>query len=160
MNGPELRDIHLPDAVGWWPPAPGWWLLLALVVGLALLLPWLRRWLRQKPVRRLSLGEFERIRSDYRNGLGETETVNRIAALLRRTLIGYRGRTGFAASTGEAWLAQLEQLAPSQGFTAAQLHTLARGRYRAGDQCDVDGLLVSCERWIRSLPRGQGHVPA
>ncbi len=20
-----LRDLHLPDAVGWWPLAPGWW---------------------------------------------------------------------------------------------------------------------------------------
>ena len=30
----QLRDIHLPEAVGWWPPAPGWW-ILALVLILA-----------------------------------------------------------------------------------------------------------------------------
>ena len=23
----DLRDIHLPEAIGWWPPAIGWWLL-------------------------------------------------------------------------------------------------------------------------------------
>ena len=31
----QLRDIHLPEAVSWWPLAPGWWILGAtLVVGI------------------------------------------------------------------------------------------------------------------------------
>jgi len=31
-----LRPLHLPDQIGWWPPAPGWWLLAgvaAVVLG-------------------------------------------------------------------------------------------------------------------------------
>ena len=27
-----LRDLHLPEVVGWWPLAPGWWVLLAMLV--------------------------------------------------------------------------------------------------------------------------------
>ena len=28
-----LRDLHLPEAIGWWPLAPGWWVVVALVAG-------------------------------------------------------------------------------------------------------------------------------
>jgi len=28
----QLKDIHLPEAVGFWPPALGWWLLAAVFV--------------------------------------------------------------------------------------------------------------------------------
>ena len=31
-TGPDLRDIHLPRRAGWWPPAPGWWVLGAIVL--------------------------------------------------------------------------------------------------------------------------------
>ena len=41
-----LRGLHLPDAVGWWPLAPGWWLLGALLaVGCGMLV---RSWIRRR----------------------------------------------------------------------------------------------------------------
>ena len=27
-----LRDLHLPDAISWWPLAPGWWIVLGLAL--------------------------------------------------------------------------------------------------------------------------------
>ena len=53
MNGQDplaqLRDIHLPDTGGFWPPAPGWWLLALLsLTALALAVLWWRRHLRRR----------------------------------------------------------------------------------------------------------------
>ncbi len=160
MKELELRDIHLPDGSLWWPPAPGWWLLLAILLILAAGILWLVWRRRHPPLAKHSMHELERIRQAYRGGQDERATVNAVARLLRRTLISYRGRRLHAAATGANWLAELEQLAPKHGFSAAQLQFLARDRYQASVECDVDSLLQACENWIRKLPRGQGHVSA
>ena len=28
----ELRDIHLPTEISWWPLAPGWWIVIGLIL--------------------------------------------------------------------------------------------------------------------------------
>ena len=160
MNGPELRDIHLPVDSLWWPPAPGWWLLLLLAALVTAGLIWWRRRLRAPPLARLSMRELARIRQDYRSGsVAPRAAVDRLARLLRRILIGYRGRDTAAATTGDGWLAQLEELSERQAFSAGQLQWLARDRYRPGAECDVDALFAACEVWMRSLPKEARHVP-
>ncbi len=159
MDQPELRDIHLPDANLWWPPAPGWWISLLLIVLLLWLLPRLLRWLRHKPLKSLSIKELERIRLEYRQGMDDKAVLKEVAALLRRVAISFCGREQSAAITGEQWLAQLQLLAPQQSFSEVQLEWLARARYQAHTEIDVESLLDAAERWLRALPR-RDHVSA
>ena len=59
MNNPaleQLRDIHLPQAVHWWPPAPGWWIVAALLLALTI---WLGRYLRARYRRQYFRGESQ-----------------------------------------------------------------------------------------------------
>ena len=160
MNQPELRDIHLPDVSLWWPPAPGWWISLLLVLLLIWLLPRLWSWLRHKPAKRMSLLELERIRRSYKEGQSDRAVVRDVSALLRRVIISYYGREQYAAFTGNQWIDQLQRLAPGSGFNDQQLQLLAHDRYRAQCEFDVDALLLSLEQWLRALPRGKQHVSA
>jgi cbb3-type cytochrome oxidase subunit 3 len=43
-----LKDIHLPEAISWWPPAIGWWLLLVLIPLTVFILVWAYRYLTRK----------------------------------------------------------------------------------------------------------------
>jgi hypothetical protein len=105
-----LRDLHLPDPVGWWPLAPGWWVLLALVViGAALLL---RHAIRSRTVavaRRRALRELGRLTADYEARRDAVAFSSRLSQLLRRTMLAYAPRHEVAGLTGEDWLAWLDR---------------------------------------------------
>ena len=162
MNGPELRDIHQPDGVAWWPPAPAWWLLLFLLAVLVAIAWWWYRREQQQPARRRALHELDLIRDRLdRLDEGPPErgqlALREVSALLRRILISYRGRDEYAASSGGEWIAQLRELA-ADGFSAEQFELLGHARYRPGSSCDGDALLAACEAWIRALPRESNHA--
>lgn len=153
----DLRDIHLPDTSLWLPPAPGWWLLVLLLLVLGLIVWWLKR-PRRNPVKQVSLRELKQIRRDFETGQEDRIVLAKVSALLRRILISYHGREGFAGSTGETWQAQLTSLSPQREFSQAQLELLSRERYQRNIECDIGDLLRECDSWIRSLPRGHAHV--
>lgn len=93
MNNPaleQLRDIHLPQAVHWWPPAPGWWIVAALVLALTI---WLSRYLLARYRRQYFRGEsqdlLKQIWQDYENQTGnradaDRDFIENTLALLRR----------------------------------------------------------------------------
>ncbi len=111
-----LRDIRDLDPVGWWPPAPGWW----LVAGLGLLLLAASLWLW-----RIAPYQFEGWRWDARQRLKRLrrqldnqqpkKIAGELSELLRRIAIARCGRHSCAGLTGEAWLAWLTDNDPT-GF--------------------------------------------
>lgn len=155
----DLRDIHLPDGLPWWPLAPGWWLLLLVLAMLSVLSWWY--WRRHRnPLRRASLRELARLRDAHSAGADAPQILADVSMLLRRIAISRLGRTQVAGLTGEHWQACLAAMSPGEKFDAAQLDLLTHRRFRQNPDCDVDQLLRVCERWIRSLPRDGRHVSA
>jgi len=156
-----LRDIHLPDAVAWWPPAPGWWILGALLALSMLAFFRFLRWLhRRRRVQKAALRTLGRIFDGAgRHPSQQQQLVRETSVLLRRTALTRYPRESVAALTGEDWLTFLDQpLAGSVhagGFSQGPGRVLARGPY--APQCDVDppALHQLCASWIRALPTGR-----
>lgn len=148
----DLRDIHLPEALPWWPLAPGWWLLILLLAAIAIFAWWLFR-LRRNSLKRHCLGELARIRHAFANGAGVSQVLADVSILLRRAAISRLGRQPSAGLSGTAWQACVADLSRDPAFDSTQLELLGQGRFQRDPDCDVDRLLAACDRWIRALPR-------
>lgn len=158
MNEIPLKDIHLPDMSLWWPPAVGWWILLILIAGLFVGLPYLRRWMKHKSVKKLSLIEFKKITKTFDQQEDKSKLVGELSILLRRIMMNYQGRHSTAALTGDAWITHLNEMVVERCFNANQESLLAQGQYQRDPDVDIDSFIQSCERWINSLPRHSSRV--
>jgi hypothetical protein len=150
-----LRDLHLPEAVGWWPPAPGWWVLLGFVL-LAVLLLLHKVWVRWRAdaARRIALKELARLESSWRNAPNPVLLATRLSELLRRTMLAYAPRKDVAGLTGRAWLQWLDRGLEDRVFTEGPGRALQEWPYRRADQAtselDVDALLDAVRRRLKT----------
>ncbi len=151
-----LKDIHLPQAVGWWPPAIGWWLLLSLaLVFVLLLLVFLRRQRQRLAPYRAAIKECDRIAAEYDRLQDTTKLSQQLSILLRRVAISIMPREDVAGLTGERWLEFLDNLSGKTILCTSTGRKLLQAPYRADMTVDGDALLVVCRRWISAVIRYQ-----
>lgn len=150
-----LRDLHLPEAIGWWPLAPGWWFLILVVVAAIVYLSYrsVRKW-RRNAMRRVALRELSRIQKEYRVGVDEITLAIELSELLRRTMLAYAPREEVAGLTGDRWLHWLDLGLDDKPFTEGAGQNVESLPYRRPDQIeddvDVEGLIEAIKTRLRT----------
>jgi hypothetical protein len=145
-----LRDIHPPAEPPLWPPAPGWWVLLVLLVA-GLAAAGTRVWLahRARARRRRILAELEGISHQVQGPALAAE----VSALLKRVALTRFPRGEVAPLTGQAWLDFLDRHGGAGRFTSGPGRVLAEGPYARALDLDVDlgarALLDLAGDWVR-----------
>ena len=155
-NALPLRDLHLPDAIGWWPLAPGWWAVIVVATAALVYVAWRwrRAWQFNAP-RRHALRQLARFEAEYLEHRDPVVLGKQLSELLRRGMLAYAPREEVAGLTGEAWLRWLDE-----GMSVPYFHTeggksLLTLPYRDpdGDFSDIDvGALLSAVRTRLSEP--------
>ena len=158
----QLADIHLPDPVGFWPLAPGWWVLIGILV---LILIWLlvlglRRLLWKKRLQ-VAQRELDKAISSYQEklandpgeanqaGLDYLYEVNKV--LNRVALYTDAGHTrDIAKLSGSAWLKYLDQSYGGTDFTQGAGKVLAEGQYRPIFAGEIEALYTLARQWINT----------
>jgi hypothetical protein len=104
----QLAPDRAPPPLGWWPLAPGWWGLMALLLMTLVLAAWLRKRRRQPSVKRwqrAALRELAQLQAVLgQDGSGDATIARGVQQLLRRYAIARYGRDAVAALSGDAWI--------------------------------------------------------
>jgi hypothetical protein len=157
----ELADIHLPGAVPFWPPAPGWWLLAALVLaglvfaGVLLF----RRWQRQQKLA-MALREVQQVRRLYTTWQQSREDAGKAGlallhgcnSVLKRVALVHYPEQEVASLNGPAWLRFLDRTGKTTEFSKGSARVLGDGGYRRAWQTDdatAEALMQTVQDWIK-----------
>ena len=145
----QLRDIHSAAQVPWWPPAPGWWILMFLVL---LALIWLgRRMLaryRIRKRRKQMLAWVDHLNATVdplRDPQGYLGTLNRIFKLV--ALRAFPDQH-CAALAGEDW-ADFLSVKMKKAPSVESLTVLAVGPYDPAPKFDSEELSGLARFWIK-----------
>jgi hypothetical protein len=146
----DLRDIHAAPPPTFWPPAPGWWLLAAvLLVLLVVLTLWALRRYRVYRQNRQIMNELERLTNCYSKD-NISGYMTKISTLLRRVALRRYARTRVASLTGADWLRFLDETGGDGGFEKGVGQVLEVGPYQSrSSDVPVEALLGLVRQWVK-----------
>ena len=160
----NLHDIVVLAPVPWWPPAPGW-----DVVGAVLLFAFgwgvwvlLHRW-RGNRYRRVALAELDRLEMLLRDDAQHQLAITQLPALVKRITLAAWPRNRVAPLCGQEWLEFLDSTGHTTAFTDGPgrlLPALAYSPRTAAslDQAQIEELFAVVRTWIKKHRASEMNV--
>jgi len=147
----DLRDVHLPDPISLWPPAPGWWIVFGLMVAGVIVFIWMRAYRYRTKARRLAMAELGAVKQHYKIHKNDQWVVQRLSEITRRYAMATFPRTEVAGLVGSSWLGFLDRTGGTNQFTEGVGHVLSSGPYQPQSLVPASDLLPLVERWIQHV---------
>lgn len=160
----QLRDIHLPDQIDQFPYAPGWWMLLALLL-IAIAFYLFHLYKKQRALRLLkpARAEINQLRSLPQDQLN-AHSIAKLSALLKRVCLIYFPRRSVASLNGHSWLNFLNDQAgctqTKSFFSDADIQLFSKAAYQANPEIEKPDwirLLLSSENCIEVIIRASAN---
>lgn len=145
----QLKDIQLPTPINWWPLAPGWYVLILLV--LLLILYFIRiayRKHRHALAKNQALNLLQTYKEQYDKVHNVSVTSAQISELLRRVALVYYPREQVASLYGEAWLTFLQQNSKGIDFTSVK-SMLLDAPFKSSATMNLKPLFDTAQLWIK-----------
>jgi len=137
----QLKDIHLPEAVSFWPLAWTWWVILFAIIGLIALALWYRK---QQAWRRYALKQLKAI--DWQQEHNACRDCNKILKQIALQKLGKES----APLSGENWLEYLDKQVKHPIFMP-HLRPFAHILDEPNIHVDTHQLHKATAQWIRKV---------
>jgi len=147
QNQLPLRDIQIPDAIGLWPPAIGWWILAVLIPLLLYLSYKLYKYLTRKTALKAVKKQLKALKMNTQ--LDDKLKLIELSSLMRRTAVSIFPRTEVASLTANTWLDFLDKHSNTPLFNSETGRLLIDAAYRKSPNLnELTALFDLCENWI------------
>ena len=146
----QLRDIHTPEPIGWWPPAPGWWIFGVVILSLiAVSFLLTHRYYSKYRYRKVALKALQDSFSAVQ-GVDDNRTyLEAVSSLLRRVAIHAYGREKVSSLTGSKWLTFLDAAGNTDQFSKGVGSVLADGHYQLQPEINPHQIHALAQKWIK-----------
>ena len=148
----QLRDIHLPEAIGYWPLAPGWWIFIGLSLLIFIGLAYAgKRYHKQTAFKRAATDQLAAIEAHTECDQTYLQAINR---LLKQTALATHDRKDIAGLKGQDWLTFLDKHSDSNFFTTGEGKVLSQGPYQSEPPSfDKATIQKEIKHWIKRQQR-------
>jgi len=147
----DLRDIHEPDPISFWPPAPGWWIVLILTIAAVFLLRWWLKRDKSPRYKKLANEELKNIITNYEVQRNGYKTAGEISELIRKIMVLTDDRSEVAGMIDEEWLSYLDSKSGTDLFTKGAGRVLTTAIYQKESDIDVEGLLAATKVLLKNV---------
>ena len=147
----NLKDIHLPPPVSFWPPAPGWWILAVLLISSLFIggVLFYRQHKKRKP-KTEALRILKDLQILYQNSKDEVVFLRNLSNLLRRTALTFYDNDEVASLQGSSWLEFLDKTGKTKEFSQGAGKVLGNEVFQQKVNPDMNVLFPLVKKWISS----------
>lgn len=151
----QLKDVHIPDPIQWWPLAIGWWVVIGIIVlSIIGITTWLIMRYKKRQGLRAALSELSLLQAQDPNW------QSKLNALLKRVTMHYYPAEAVAPLYGQTWRDfLLSQIPPKQhSELELTLGAMIENLYRCNEnpnqtQVEFSSTLNQAATWMKvALP--------
>lgn len=145
----QLRDIHEPATVSWWPLAIGWWLLLsAVLIVLGIACYYFIKRNKRSAAKREALLEIENMADSE---LAPTEVSAKLSQLIRRLIRHYYPEKKVSTLTGDAWKKLVIALSEEKALSPEIGVAILSAAYAKDTKIEIPAQCEWVKQWVNAV---------